>query len=82
MDQLAETELHEAVAGLGNWHKDGEKKMIYLMNKDECMNCLKDILIALKQDTQESGNMVHLKLGEWKVLPEHLVPLFAAYRED
>jgi hypothetical protein len=82
MDALAETELHEAMAGLGNWHKVDEKKMQYLVNKDECMNCLKDLLIALKQDTRESGNLVHLKLGEWKVLPEHLVPLFAAYRED
>jgi len=82
MDALAETELHEAMAGLGNWHKVDDKKNQYLVNKDECMNCLKDLLIALKQDTKETGNLVHLKLGECKVLPEHLVPLFAAYRED
>jgi len=82
MDSLAETELHEAITGLGNWHKVDDKKMQYLVNKEECMTCLKDILIALKQDSPEQGYLAHLKLGEWKVLPEHLVPLFAAYRED
>lgn len=85
MDALAETELVEAIAGLGNWHQipgADDKKMQYLVNKDECKTCLKDILIALRQDSREQGYLAHLKLGEWKVLPEHLVPLFAAYRED
>jgi hypothetical protein len=85
MDVLAETELHEAISGLGNWHRvdepDGKFKMHYLGDPEECMTCLKDLLIALRQDNQEQGYMVHLKLGEWKVLSEHLVPLFAAYRE-
>jgi replication fork protection complex subunit Tof1/Swi1 len=81
MDELTETELQEAIANLGNWHKvDG--KLRYLVNKDECLTCLKDIEIALKQDNVDQGFMVHLKLGEWKVVSDHLIPLFIAYREE
>mmetsp|Transcript_47547 Transcript_47547/g.85848 ORF Transcript_47547/g.85848 Transcript_47547/m.85848 type:complete len:1148 (+) Transcript_47547:102-3545(+) len=83
MEELQENELFEAVSGLGNWHKvNGQEQ--YFCRKDECMSCLADISIALKHDSREPerGYQVHLKLGEWKVLPSHLVPLFAAYRED
>lgn len=81
MDDVQETELHEACAGLGNWHEIGDKSQ-YLVNRDEGLSCLRDLQINLKQDTQESGYAVHLKLGDWKVLPDHLVPLFTSYRED
>mmetsp|Transcript_127390 Transcript_127390/g.318003 ORF Transcript_127390/g.318003 Transcript_127390/m.318003 type:complete len:1141 (+) Transcript_127390:68-3490(+) len=81
MDDIQETELHEATTGLGNWHNVGDKAQ-YLANKEECLSCLKDLHIALKHDSPEAGHMVHLKLGEWKVLPNHLVPLFTSYRED
>jgi len=81
MDDLAEQELFEATAGLGNWH-EVEKKPQYLANREECLNCLRDLLIALEKDDEETGHSVRLKLGEWKVLSNHLVPLFTSYRED
>jgi len=81
MDDVAETELHEATAGLGNWHQVGDKPQ-YLVNREECISCMRDLQIALKHDVAETGHVIRLKLGEWKVLPNHLVPLFTSYRED
>eukprot|EP00929_Paragymnodinium_shiwhaense_P021216 TRINITY_DN138_c0_g1_i1.p1 TRINITY_DN138_c0_g1~~TRINITY_DN138_c0_g1_i1.p1 ORF type:complete len:1116 (-),score=365.72 TRINITY_DN138_c0_g1_i1:252-3599(-) len=82
MDELAEQELHDAISHLGNWHQVSGEAPTYLVNRDECLLCLKDLEILLKQDTAERGNAVHVKLGAWKVLPVHLLPLFEAYRED
>mmetsp|Transcript_19341 Transcript_19341/g.34440 ORF Transcript_19341/g.34440 Transcript_19341/m.34440 type:complete len:1151 (-) Transcript_19341:75-3527(-) len=81
MDSLAENELFEAAAGLGNWHQVGEKFQ-YLANRDECLSCLTDIKITLKNDTPQTGYCYRRKLGEWQVLSNHLVPLFTSYRED
>ncbi|CAE8635948.1 unnamed protein product, partial [Polarella glacialis] len=77
----AENELFEAAAGLGNWHQVGEKFQ-YLANRDECLSCLTDIKITLKNDTPQTGYCYRRKLGEWQVLSNHLVPLFTSYRED
>lgn len=81
MDALHEQELHENVEGLGNFHEVEKGKRQYLVNDKEVVVCLKDILIALRQDTPQQGYLVHLKLGEWKTLPNHLVPLFVSYRQ-
>jgi len=91
MPELEENELQEACSELGAWHEvdnpeekdlNKRKKKVYLVNKENCMTCLMDILGILNKDSEEKGFITHLKLGEWKVLPEHLIPLFAAYRED
>ena len=47
-----------------------------------CMQSLRDISEMLRQDTPETGYMVKQRLGEWKVLPKRLVPLFLAYCKD
>jgi hypothetical protein len=88
MDGINEDELHEAVAGLGNWHeipdktKPGEKQWTYLVKRDECLDCLRDLRVLLKNDGPETGNVVTLKLGQWKVVKNHIIPLFEAYRDD
>eukprot|EP00933_Yihiella_yeosuensis_P053669 TRINITY_DN5193_c0_g1_i2.p1 TRINITY_DN5193_c0_g1~~TRINITY_DN5193_c0_g1_i2.p1 ORF type:complete len:1126 (+),score=298.29 TRINITY_DN5193_c0_g1_i2:117-3494(+) len=81
LDELAETELFENTVGLGNWHQVGEKSQ-YLTNREECLHCLRDLQICLKADTAETGCKIRLQLGRWKVLSNHLVPLFTSYRED
>mmetsp|Transcript_68643 Transcript_68643/g.201476 ORF Transcript_68643/g.201476 Transcript_68643/m.201476 type:complete len:1132 (-) Transcript_68643:38-3433(-) len=87
MDEVVEAELYEAVAGLGNWHEVGERQQ-YLVKKDECVSCLRDLHYVLSQNQgndqagSASSSTLRLKLGEWKVLPNHLVPLFTSYRED
>lgn len=81
MDELYQHELFEATAGLGNWHEVGGKAQ-YLANREECLSCLRDLEMALQNDSLETGCVCRLKLGDWKVLSNHLVPLFTSYRED
>eukprot|EP00930_Biecheleria_cincta_P027727 TRINITY_DN19415_c0_g3_i1.p1 TRINITY_DN19415_c0_g3~~TRINITY_DN19415_c0_g3_i1.p1 ORF type:complete len:1085 (-),score=189.66 TRINITY_DN19415_c0_g3_i1:88-3342(-) len=81
MDELAQHELFEATAGLGNWHEVGGKAQ-YLANREECLSCLRDLQIALQHDGLDTGCVCRLKLGDWKVLSNHMVPLFTSYRED
>jgi len=84
LDNLTETELADNASHLGNWHdvekKGEERKRMYLVNESECSGCLKDLLIALKHDDSEKGYPIHLKLGDWQIVPDKLLPLLMAYR--
>mmetsp|Transcript_17556 Transcript_17556/g.37579 ORF Transcript_17556/g.37579 Transcript_17556/m.37579 type:complete len:998 (+) Transcript_17556:219-3212(+) len=81
MDDAALSELYDTCAGLGNFHVV-QGKNTYLVNREDCSTCLKDLVVALKHDSQESGYQIRTKLGELKVVADHLVPLLTAYRED
>eukprot|EP00449_Zooxanthella_nutricula_P029115 CAMPEP_0198551132 /NCGR_PEP_ID=MMETSP1462-20131121/76125_1 /TAXON_ID=1333877 /ORGANISM="Brandtodinium nutriculum, Strain RCC3387" /LENGTH=892 /DNA_ID=CAMNT_0044281767 /DNA_START=16 /DNA_END=2690 /DNA_ORIENTATION=- len=86
MDDIQLSELHEAIAHLGNSHYVGEgpqdTKKQYFANREPCLASLKDLTVMLKHDRLELGHPVRVKLGELKVLPDNLVPLFQAFRED
>mmetsp|Transcript_44548 Transcript_44548/g.123379 ORF Transcript_44548/g.123379 Transcript_44548/m.123379 type:complete len:1118 (+) Transcript_44548:113-3466(+) len=82
MNELKEQELQEATTGLGNWHEAKDLPRQYLVNRPHCLQCLKELLMDLKTPSAALVEAIHLKLGEWRTLPEHLIPLFEAYRED
>jgi hypothetical protein len=91
LSELAETELREAVLGLGTWHdvesvgSDGFKRKeshFLIKDKEEAQSCLRDAQIALSNESFHTRSAVHFKLGQWHVVQDNLVPLLCAYRED
>lgn len=80
-DVLLETELYEATSSLGNFHQFDDKQQ-YLVNKEDCLVGLNDLRIFLLEQNTERACTIRRKLGEWKVLQKHLVPLFTHYRDD
>lgn len=81
MEEVDETELHDATAGLGSFHQVREQS-VYLVNIPECVASLQEILVQLQQDSETTGWKVRLRLGEWKTLSNQLVHLLVYYREE
>jgi len=88
MDESQEIMLHDTIGGLGMQSRvnktdaNGQVRdmYMYVADKEPCSQRLKEMLTILEGDTE--GFAAHLKLGEWKVVSNQLVPLLSYYRDD
>lgn len=80
IDDVLKSSLLLTVGALGGFEEDPHTLERTYVKGDECLECMSDLVRAIKRDEEESA--VLWQLAEWRILQKDLVHILVGYAED
>lgn len=79
-DEVLQSSLLLTVGALGGFEEDRHTLERVYVKGDECLECIGDLVRAIKRDDDENG--VVWQLVDWRILQKDLVHIITVYCDD